>query len=230
MWKRSVALLIALALLSSLSACRPDSNTRAENLHYLDIYKHGILSQEEKDHRAEVRQTVSDVLPSEMPEHRVSFKGNRIEVTVSAFDNIVNTAPDDWKGTVETSQKASTNLYTALQGKGGLPVVLYLADARKILLTTRNGELLYDRFGKTTKKEVREVETFVDLQAIEDLAAEINDRLDSNLETPSYNVVYVSTRSNTIHSIPDCSGMKNYRTMSQEDADAMGYKYCQNCW
>lgn len=44
------------------------------------------------------------------------------------------------------------------------------------------------------------------------------------------NTVYVSTRSNTIHSVPDCGGMKNYRTMSREDADAHGYKYCPNCW
>lgn len=47
---------------------------------------------------------------------------------------------------------------------------------------------------------------------------------------PGERLVYVSTRSHTIHSIPDCSGMKNYTAMPQAEADARGYKYCSNCW
>lgn len=43
-------------------------------------------------------------------------------------------------------------------------------------------------------------------------------------------IVYVSSRSNTIHSVHDCSGMRNYREMTIADADASGYKYCNNCW
>ena len=42
--------------------------------------------------------------------------------------------------------------------------------------------------------------------------------------------VYVSKRSNTIHSVHDCGGMKNYREMTRAEADAHGYKYCPNCW
>lgn len=42
--------------------------------------------------------------------------------------------------------------------------------------------------------------------------------------------VYVSNRSNTIHSQHDCSGMKNYREMTLGEADAKGYKYCDMCW
>lgn len=42
--------------------------------------------------------------------------------------------------------------------------------------------------------------------------------------------VYVSNRSNTVHSRHDCSGMKNYREMTRREADAAGYKYCQKCW
>lgn len=42
--------------------------------------------------------------------------------------------------------------------------------------------------------------------------------------------VYVSARSNTIHSVHDCSGMKNYRTMTLGEADSRGYRYCPNCW
>lgn len=43
-------------------------------------------------------------------------------------------------------------------------------------------------------------------------------------------IVYVSSRSNTIHSVHDCSGMKKYREMTIATADAKGYKYCDNCW
>ena len=42
--------------------------------------------------------------------------------------------------------------------------------------------------------------------------------------------VYVSNRSNTIHSVHDCGGMKKYREMTRAEADACGYKYCPNCW
>lgn len=47
---------------------------------------------------------------------------------------------------------------------------------------------------------------------------------------PGNTVVYVSQKSNTIHKIHDCSGMKNYREMTIAEADAKGYKYCPNCW
>lgn len=231
MKRKFIAIILALVIPFSLSACSDvQKDAQAENLHYLDIYKHGILSPEEKERRAEMRQIVSDVLSPEMPEHRVSFKENRIEVTVSAFDSVINKVPDGWKGMVGTTQKTSADLSAAFEGKGGLPVVIYLADARKILLTTRDGELLYDRFWRSTQAKVKEIETKIDPQPIEDLAPEINDRDDLDLWITSSNIVYVSSRSNTIHSIPDCSGMKRYRTMDQEDADTMGYQYCQNCW
>lgn len=42
--------------------------------------------------------------------------------------------------------------------------------------------------------------------------------------------VYVSRRSNTIHSVNDCGGMKNYREMTLGEANDHGYKYCPNCW
>ena len=43
-------------------------------------------------------------------------------------------------------------------------------------------------------------------------------------------IVYVSDRSHTIHSVSNCSGMKNYSEMTIERADAKGYKYCPTCW
>lgn len=42
--------------------------------------------------------------------------------------------------------------------------------------------------------------------------------------------VYVSTRSHTVHSVNDCSGMKNYSEMTYAEAEAAGYKLCDNCW
>lgn len=44
-----------------------------------------------------------------------------------------------------------------------------------------------------------------------------------------YMTVYVSNRSNTIHSVSDCSGMKNYREMKLYEAEARGYSYCDTC-
>lgn len=51
-----------------------------------------------------------------------------------------------------------------------------------------------------------------------------------NQQQNNTTTVYVSNRSNTIHSVSNCGGMKNYRIMSREEADAAGYKYCPNCW
>lgn len=45
-----------------------------------------------------------------------------------------------------------------------------------------------------------------------------------------YMTVYVSNRSNTIHSVSDCSGMRNYREMKLYEAEAKGYAYCNDCW
>lgn len=46
---------------------------------------------------------------------------------------------------------------------------------------------------------------------------------------PSNTTVYVSN-SGKIHSISNCSGMKNYREMTLGEAEAKGYEYCKNCW
>lgn len=43
-------------------------------------------------------------------------------------------------------------------------------------------------------------------------------------------IVYVSSRSNTIHSVSDCSGMRNYREMTIYNAASRGYSFCSNCW
>lgn len=46
---------------------------------------------------------------------------------------------------------------------------------------------------------------------------------------PASTTVYVS-RSGKIHSVSDCSGMKNYTEMTLGEADGKGYDYCSNCW
>lgn len=42
--------------------------------------------------------------------------------------------------------------------------------------------------------------------------------------------VYVSNKSDTIHSKSDCSNMKYYREMSKSEADSNEYDYCKKCW
>lgn len=41
--------------------------------------------------------------------------------------------------------------------------------------------------------------------------------------------IYV-TKSGKHYHVPNCGGMKNYREMTREEADAHGYKYCETCW
>lgn len=42
--------------------------------------------------------------------------------------------------------------------------------------------------------------------------------------------VYVSNSGKKIHLISDCSGMKNYTTMTLGEAEAHGYAYCSRCF
>lgn len=54
---------------------------------------------------------------------------------------------------------------------------------------------------------------------------------DFELETEKQTVtVYVSKSGKKIHSIPNCSGMKNYWEMSYDDAVKAGYSFCKNCY
>lgn len=41
--------------------------------------------------------------------------------------------------------------------------------------------------------------------------------------------VYVSKSSKKVHSIPNCSGMKYYYTMTYSEAVKKGYAFCKNC-
>ena len=44
-------------------------------------------------------------------------------------------------------------------------------------------------------------------------------------------VVYVHNTSGKIHSVDNCSGMKNYSTMTLAEAEEQGYYvFCHNCW
>lgn len=91
-----------------------------------------------------------------------------------------------------------------------LYVVLEAADGT-ILTTATNGKISYDVYEKSEES------------ALPAMAQNVGSGSGSR-------IVYVSKNSHTIHSVSDCSGMKNYRSMTQSEADANGYKYCPNCW
>lgn len=226
-------LAFSLAALFFLPGCGGPSKQVPESLHYQDLYPHGILTEEEREQRAELKQTLSEILPDEMRdrEFTVSIKPQSVEVKVSFSDELVNHSPGGWPETVEAAQKVSSDLLDALQESDEQSAVLYLTDFKQILLTAMDGELLYNRFSGE-KFESLELETTLDPESIDKAASQIIGEIDSKPEESisSSSIVYVSDKSNTIHSIPDCSGMKNYREMSEEQANANGYKYCPNCW
>ena len=47
---------------------------------------------------------------------------------------------------------------------------------------------------------------------------------------PADTIVYVSNSGKKIHSVNNCSGMKNYTEMTLGQAVDRGYKQCSNCW
>jgi len=52
----------------------------------------------------------------------------------------------------------------------------------------------------------------------------------SAVNLPGNTEVYVSDSGKKIHSISDCSGMKYYKAMSLDTANANNFEYCNNCW
>lgn len=236
--KRKI-LMFSLALLLFLTGCGGQPKQTAENLHYHDLYPHGILTEEERELRSALKEIVSESLPEEMKdmERSVILKARSVEITVLFSDEKICQAPDRWDETAEIARGSSADLRESLPEDDERSIVLYFSDPRQILLTAKDGELLYDRFSRK-KFESLELETTIDPEAaVSEILEEVYGKLDevqAGLDGiasgSSSSVVYVSNESNTIHSISNCSGMKNYREMSRSDADDNGYKYCSNCW
>lgn len=231
-------LVVIIGLIYFLTACGGNTGPRQADYYWHDLYPHGILTEEEKEQRESVKQLAVNSFPNEMQGSisYISLKKQYIEVFISYSDNRVKGAPADWNETLKSAKEISTGLHEVLQKNGYQSSVVYFKDSRQILLTAKDGELLYNRFKVRQMPEAKApVEIGHDAE-LDRLSAELEERI-ATLEaegafdpaSPSY-IVYVSSKSHTIHSISDCSGMKNYTAMSREEAENMGCKYCPNCW
>ena len=115
------------------------------------------------------------------------------------------TKPENW----EQLQEAVIDRMGEVSVLDGTTLHVTLeAEDGTILTTITNGKVSYDVYEKA-----EETAALAQIEA----------------STPDP-IVYVSKSSHTIHSVSDCSDMKNYRSMKQSEAAAKGYKYCPNCW
>lgn len=126
--------------------------------------------------------------------------------------------PENWKETQRLFVSAQASVRDAFTDFNS-PLLLHLVDSDgNILLTVSNGRITYDLYQESTP-------TPTPTPTPEPASTPTMIRGHS-----SDTIVYVSNSSSTIHSVHDCSGMKNYREMTLGEADARGYKYCPNCW
>nr|WP_326175010.1 hypothetical protein [uncultured Oscillibacter sp.] len=234
--KRSfLVFLLTFLALFSLTACSGQIMQSVEPLHYYDLYPSIKLPQEELDYRAKMREVVYSSLPDDMREQepKVWFSNDRLDITVPLFDERIKSIPNDWETKVEYAQGLAANVCAGVQSDSDLEPILYFSDSRYILLTIRDGQLVYNRFARAkqpgqTKDEQPEAEYSSPSEVDRD---ELHADLVTTGDDSELSVtVYVSARSKTIHSISDCSGMKRYTVMLEEDAVAEGYRYCPNCW
>lgn len=233
--KKFVPFLLMIAVLCSLSACGR-SGPREAGYYWHERYPHGILTEEERQSREETKQMVSSSLPPDIYGQitGVSLRSQYVAVSVSYSNDRVKNEPDGWAGTVDNILSVSEKIREERQEGDRRSTVLYICDSRKILLTVKDGEVLYDRFKKPGKPNPREIDPEI-LEKIEaESIARIKasgeyDRIMSAEPSSGGGTVYVS-KNGIIHSIPNCSGMSSYRTMSRGEADSRGYRDCQNCW
>lgn len=121
--------------------------------------------------------------------------------------------PDDWSTLTERLVELDENLESSRR----IGTTIESANGT-ILLTVSNGKVMYDYYAGVTD--------------IQHLDSKVGESTAPSRSAPAVDsvTVYVSKASNTVHSILDCSGMKNYRTMSLDEATERGYKFCTNCW
>lgn len=138
----------------------------------------------------------------------VSSRGTHKTIEVHLATNFTaEEKPENWA----QIQEAILDRMNSVSIPAGTMVYVVLeSSGGEILSTVANGNISYDVYGKE--------DTTALAPAQKEMAAANNV------------TVYVSKRSNTIHSVSDCSGMTNYRNMKRSEADANGYKYCPNCW
>lgn len=233
--KKLVPFLLMIVVLCSLSACGHSGPQKA-GYYWHERYPHGILTEEEREQRENIKKLAADSMPAEMNGNvsSVSIKEQYIEVSVSYSTDLVKTAPGGWAETSEAAREISSGLKDAVKGSSNRSAVLYLTDSRKILLTAKDGELLYNRFVKPERQKPREIDSEILAKIEAESIARIKasgeyDRIMSAEPSAGGGTVYVS-KNGIIHSIPNCSGMSSYREMATAEADRRGYKYCSNCW
>ena len=162
----------------------------------------------------------------------VGVREQWVEVTLQISDEWIKTVPADWEDTKERAATLAEKLAEAMQEQN-TEGVLYLSDSRSILYTAIGGKPAFDKFNR---QKHYEPPAELDRARIDEILQSAAQRREESGEqgVPYFDVdgetVYVSYESDTIHSIPDCSGMVHYREMTRSEADGYGYEYCENCW
>lgn len=210
-------LFLGLILIFTACGAIPEKQQR----YWHDMYPFGILSESEKAERKEIRDLVNATLPDSLKqlEYQIFIRKNRIETNILYSNENIKIVPDNWDNIVIEAKEIAVNLNSKIYQNHDCASVIYLSDKNRILLTITDGEIIFNLFNRAQRAKEK-----YDEQIPEKSIYNTNE-----LEFYDTQFVYVS-RTNTIHSIPDCSGMKYYTAMQKEDAELNGYKYCPNCW
>lgn len=214
-------------------AVQTTNRSFAEMYPNLCPYQQGDTSPERRE---ALRQAALDVMETAdgytEDKCTVGVREQWVEVTLQISDEWIKTVPEDWEDTKERAAALAAGLSEAMQEQD-TEGVLYLSDSRAILYTVIGGKTAFDKFNR---QKHYEPPAELDRARIDEILQSAAQRREEFGEqgVPYFEggseIVYVSDRSNTIHSIPDCSGMVHYREMTRSKADGYGYEYCENCW
>lgn len=196
-------------------------------------YQQNNLSAERREALRQSAQTVLDNFEECTDENStIGIKEQWVEINLRVSDEWVKTEPDNWESIKERAFELAEELSTAAEDQN-IKSVLYLSDKRFILFTAIDGEMVFDKFNR---QKHYEPPAESDRERIDEILQSAAQRREESGEQgvsyfePDNEIVYVSDNSNTIHSIPDCSGMVHYSEMFRSEADGYGYEYCENCW
>lgn len=194
--------------------------------------KSGLSPEQQETLRQAARAVLETAEGYEEETCTIFVKNQWVEATLYVSDEWLKAEPEDWDTTRARAEELAQELDAAMKEQN-FEGVLHLSDKKNILFTAVSGKLVFDKFNR---QKHYEPPPELDRERIDEILQSAAQRREETGEqgTPYFEVdseiVYVSNNSDTIHSIPDCSGMVHYREMSRSEADSYEYEYCENCW
>lgn len=245
MKRKLMGFFLALTLLLALVAC---GNTQENEQAVIspanepEAVSTQVKITEEKETYPEIEELFLEVVPD--AEIHVTLRNGSTIYTKIKTQLSSESAPDEWPEIISAFETALISAEEKKSDYNASAASAEILSADEIILASGyDGKLQFTKF-EERDFESNEVTTSIDpegnvFEILEEVYVKLDEASENMVDSSSSDIVfgsgssssivYVSSR-HIIHSNSGCSGMKNYTSMSQADADGKGYRYCPNCW